>query len=61
MHGQSDIIVPVDQSKELASKLKSVRSNCILEIIPHANHNFAGANTLARVVQFFDLVLKKHD
>ncbi len=61
MHGQNDTIVPVEQSKELASRLKSVRANCVLELIPHANHHFADATNVARVIQFFDLVLKKSD
>jgi acetyl esterase/lipase len=58
MHGQHDTIVPVEQSQELASKLKAAKSNCILELIPHANHSFADATNVARVIQFFDLVLK---
>jgi len=60
MHGQDDSIVPVEQSKELARALKSARSACTLEIIPGANHNFISGKTINRVVQFFDLVLKKH-
>ncbi len=60
MHGADDTIVPVEQSQELAKALKSARSNCTLEIIPGANHNFASPKTINRVIQFFDLVLKKH-
>jgi acetyl esterase/lipase len=60
VHGQDDTIVPVEQSEELAKALKSARSNCTLEIIPGANHNFYNVKTINRVIQFFDLVLKKH-
>ena len=61
MHGQKDSIVPIEQSKELAAHLKTAKSNCILEVIPGANHNFVDKNNLARVLQFFDRVLKKQN
>ena len=60
MHGQEDTIVPLAQSKELAKALKSAKTNCTLEVIPQANHNFTNAKNVNRVIQFFDLVLKKH-
>ncbi len=60
MHGQKDSIVPLEQSKELAKALKGARTKCTLETIYGADHNFASAKTVNRVIQFFDLVLKKH-
>ncbi len=58
MHGERDTIIPIEQSKELASRLKANRDNCILEIIAGGSHHFADESTVARVIQFFDLVLK---
>lgn len=60
MHGKKDTIVPIEQSKELASSLKSAKSNVVLEIIPSASHNICSKTLVGRVIQFFDLVLKKH-
>jgi acetyl esterase/lipase len=59
VHGQSDSIVPLEQSRELALRLKEVKSSYIFEIIKRGSHNFADKNTIDRVVQFFDLALKK--
>jgi len=60
VHGDKDTVVPLEQSKELAQDLKSAKSNCTLEIIPGANHDFGTEERVNRVVKFFDLVLKKH-
>lgn len=62
-HGTKDPIVPVQQSVELAKKLKHAlgKEQVILELFDggeHANELFAASENVTRVLDFLDLCLK---
>jgi len=59
MHGDNDITVPVEQSKEFAAALKAVGSPVDLQIMPGKGHYFFDTDTFETVLNFFDLHLKK--
>ncbi|GEM_PF-1964887 len=63
-HGDSDVVVPVDQSQILYKALRKAKIEAALHIIPGAGHGFAGASRKqmdeidGRVVDFFNKHLK---
>ncbi len=44
IHGDADILVPIEQSKKLHAKLKDLEVKSELRILPEVNHAFQGAS-----------------
>lgn len=58
MHGTSDDVVPIEQSKELSDALKAKGVDCTYEEVD-GNHNIYTTENELRVTRFFDRYLKK--
>ena len=64
VHGDSDVLVPADQSQILYAALKKAQVEAALHIVPGAGHGFVGASTEqldkidGMVVAFFNRHLK---
>jgi acetyl esterase/lipase len=62
IHGTDDPVVPVDQSKRLAQKLKELGANPQLVILENEKHGFSPANnqkTILQMVEFLAAQQKK--
>jgi acetyl esterase/lipase len=57
MHGTSDDVVPIEQSRELSDALKAKGVDCTYEEVD-GDHNFDTIENELRVTRFFDLYLK---
>jgi acetyl esterase/lipase len=61
-HGDSDTIVPVDQTRRLAEKLRSVGASAEAVILAGEHHGFSGPNnekSLKQMMEFLAARLKK--
>jgi len=55
VHGDADVVVPLEQSKKTASLI----SNCKLEIIKGAGHDFSGTGQFERMIELITNFLVK--
>jgi acetyl esterase/lipase len=61
LHGDHDLLVPLQQSQELQADLQKVGVESTLQVVPGAGHGGAGFNTLENqklIVDFLDRHLK---
>jgi acetyl esterase/lipase len=61
-HGTKDLVVPIEQSRQLAAKLKEVGVSAKLMEVPGEGHGWngpAGAETTEQTIKFLDEKLKK--
>lgn len=59
VHGDQDPLVPVQQARILADKLKQAGVDVTLHIMPGAGHGVINLETAAETAAFFDRVLKR--
>ena len=60
VHGESDRVVPVEQSQRLYEELRKAGVNATLKILPQVGHQGVLMEAVKDAEVFFDATLKKH-